>query len=150
MDINSYAKGLGQKYMGVRPQVHWDEMVWDTSTPPELGHPVPITNFLNTQCRHCETNQQFAMHLSLTELSDYSEISIGNPPQTFKVLVDTGSSNLWVPLWDVNLLRASLTQHTIPKHHLLTRTMAPPSKSPTILVEWQASFLEMPYESILR
>ena len=53
-----YNKYAGQKYMGIRPSSHREEMFRDTSIhEDEASHPVPVSNFLNAQCRFAIKNE---------------------------------------------------------------------------------------------
>ena len=51
-NVDTHVKHLGQKYMGIRPEAHAQEMFKDTAIHDEKGgHEVPVTNFLNAQCK---------------------------------------------------------------------------------------------------
>jgi saccharopepsin len=49
MNIEDHARALGQKYMGIRPSRHSEEM-FKQAPHTSSGHNVLVDNFLNAQC----------------------------------------------------------------------------------------------------
>lgn len=48
-NIQEHAKALGQKYMGIKPENHAEQM-FKAPYVADGSHPVPVSNFLNAQC----------------------------------------------------------------------------------------------------
>lgn len=84
--FDDHIKNMGHKYMNLFQKAYPN--VAPAITQITGGHDTPLTNYLNAQY--------------------YTEIQIGTPGQTFKVILDTGSSNLWVPSADCTSLACFL------------------------------------------